>query len=180
LNSSNIRESAGEFGVLWRIPNQTGIRRHSLNFLSSTLGNSIQDKLSNKMAISYVAGANLDWDYNVGTLSMTGKARSADLADAISGCFDVVGTLKNNAVSRAEIDSYKRRIEYSFAANEETVEGKLSILMGELDGQENVKEFFEGVSAITPESVMEAANYALPDSDGDYILSILDPLKDNE
>ncbi len=150
-----------------------------VRFLGANSNSLLFRELSQKRGLAYDISAGYDFSDNKGFISIDGKIDASRRELALEAVFEVMKTLQNDLVSEQSLLLLKRWCKYQVAKTYELNNGHVELIQAKIDRGITPQQYFEGLDAVTPQRIRDAANKYLPSNreEGKYVLLLRDPLK---
>jgi len=156
------------------------IKNNSANLAIHILGGDFESPLFRRIreeeGLAYEISVNHDSTESSGIDSIFTKVPANGIDRALQIIFEEMQKMKDKNVDDETVEKWKRAVKYSVLEGLENKSGIMNTLAWKFDWGMTNQKYLEQIEAITPDSIRESAQKYFPNPDGDYILSIRDPL----
>ncbi len=182
INHDNPEQSSAILLLNYAGPIGEGIDVYSTIAMSHFLGGDtssyLHKELGLKRGLAYAVSANYRQSSNVGKGLVSAKVPIYRAEEAIYSIFDVFKKMKDQVLDSKRVSDFKKKVRYSTAKNFESNSGHIEAIESKLDFGISPEENFENWNKVTPKTIHEAANKYLPEESGNYVLCLVNPLKE--
>lgn len=184
INKDNPKESSAIIVLNYIGPAEKDMNRYSFRAMTHLLGGDADSylfkELGLKKGLAYSAEASYECYYNAGTAVITAKVPINRAKESINSIFNVINKMKNQIPDKKKVENFKKKVKYFVANSFESNSGHIEAIEAKLDLGITPEESLKNWDNVTPESIQKIADEYLPTKKGNYVLSLIDPLKKKE